>query len=45
MSQRDVPKLDSGSAFPALSYDLVGGGTQALPPKQWSVVLFYRGYW
>lgn len=45
MAQINQQKLDSRAPLPPLSYDLVGGGVQVLPASQWSVVLFYRGYW
>ena len=43
-----APKLDTGDAFPALTLNLIGGGTLALPAdldSNYSVVLFYRGHW
>ena len=45
MAQHDVQKLDSRATFPTLTFDLVGGGSLALPSGQWSVLLLYRGYW
>ena len=41
-------RLDNGDRFPALTVDLVGGGTLELPDSVdpgWAVVLFYRGHW
>lgn len=41
-------RLDNGDRFPALTADLVGGGTLELPGDTdpgWAVVLFYRGHW
>ena len=41
-------KLHIGSAFPAMTIPLVGGGTMALPDGMagnYRVVLFYRGHW
>jgi hypothetical protein len=40
--------LDSGDAFPRLSFDKVGGGQVCLPDDlagEWGVVLLYRGHW
>lgn len=41
-------KLHIGSAFPAMTIPLVGGGTITLPDAmngKYGVVLFYRGHW
>ena len=41
-------KLHIGSAFPAMTIPLVGGGMMELPnglDAKYRVVLFYRGYW
>jgi peroxiredoxin len=41
-------KLGIGSQFPALTIQLVDGGTLALPTglqAKYAVVLFYRGHW
>ena len=41
-------KLDGGDTFPAISVELVGGGTVNLPGDlegDYNVVLFYRGHW
>ena len=41
-------RLNNGDTFPALSADLVDGGTLNLPQDlsgSWGVVLFYRGDW
>lgn len=41
-------KLDTGDKFPAMTLNLVGGGTLKLPDDldaKFSVVLFYRGHW
>lgn len=45
-------KLHIGSAFPAMTIPLVGGGTMELPnglglglDAKYRVVLFYRGHW
>ena len=41
-------KLDAGDKFPAMTLNLVGGGTVTLPDDldaKFSVVLFYRGHW
>jgi hypothetical protein len=41
-------KLGSGSDFPALTLNLVGGGTLGLPgglDTNYKVILFYRGHW
>ena len=40
--------LDSGDAFPDLTFSKVGGGQLSLPGDldgQWGVVLLYRGHW
>ena len=42
------PALDTGDAFPVLSFQLVDGGATALPEDgtgEWRVVLLYRGNW
>jgi hypothetical protein len=41
-------KLGIGDAFPAVTIDLVGGGTLDLPEgldAKYRVILFYRGHW
>jgi hypothetical protein len=41
-------KLHIGSAFPAMTIPLVGGGAMELPQgmdSKYRVVLFYRGHW
>ena len=41
-------KLDAGDMFPAMSLNLVGGGTVNVPAdfdSPFSIVLFYRGHW
>jgi peroxiredoxin len=38
-------KLDNGDKFPSMTFNLVGGGSLSLPAQQWTVLLFYRGYW
>jgi len=41
-------KLGTGSQFPIMSVDLVGGGEITLPADMdgnYNVVLFYRGHW
>ena len=41
-------RLNNGDRFPALTADLVGGGSLELPSAidpGWAVVLFYRGHW
>jgi len=41
-------KLGTGSQFPIMSIDLVGGGKITLPADMdgnYNVVLFYRGHW
>jgi hypothetical protein len=41
-------KLHIGSAFPAMTIPLVGGGAMELPQgmsAKYGVVLFYRGHW
>ena len=41
-------KLDMNDVFPALTLNLVAGGTLELPQglsAKYSVVLFYRGHW
>ncbi|MGE0253319.1 MAG: hypothetical protein AB7N54_01890 [Alphaproteobacteria bacterium] len=41
-------KLGIGSAFPAMTLKLVGGGTLDLPQgldARYKVILFYRGHW
>lgn len=41
-------KLDINSAFPALTLNLVDGGTRELPRElraKYNVVLIYRGHW
>ena len=45
MAQLDTPKLDAGDEFPAMEFDLVGGGSFRVPTPRWDVVLFYRGHW
>ncbi len=45
MAQREAQKLDAGSTFPAITLDLVGGGSLSLPTEQWTVFLIYRGGW
>ena len=45
MAQSEAQKLDTGSSFPALNLDLVGGGSVSLPADQWTVFLIYRGNW
>ncbi len=45
MAQNESQKLDAGSEFPAITLDLVGGGTKSLPTDQWTVFLIYRGDW
>jgi hypothetical protein len=43
-----VPRLNSGSHFPAITLPLVGGGELRLP-GDWAgragALLFYRGHW
>ncbi len=41
-------KLHIGSAFPAMTIPLAGGGMMELPAgldAKYRVVLFYRGHW
>jgi hypothetical protein len=41
-------KLGLGSTFPALTLNLVGGGTLDLPgglDSKYKVILLYRGHW
>jgi len=41
-------KLDTGHIFPAMTWNLVGGGTQRIPEAfdaKYNIVLFYRGHW
>ena len=41
-------KLDTGSQFPNMSLNLVGGGEIKLPSDMdgnYNVVVFYRGHW
>lgn len=41
-------KLGIGATFPAMTLDLVSGGTMTLPEgvtSKYGVVLFYRGHW
>jgi len=41
-------KLGPGDAFPAMSLNLVGGGSINLPGDldgRFNIVLFYRGHW
>ena len=41
-------KLEIGDAFPAMTLNLVGGGTVTLPDlgdAKYTVILFYRGHW
>ena len=41
-------KLQQGDRFPALTLQLVQGGTIRLPdeiPTRYAAVLFYRGHW
>lgn len=41
-------KLGIGDTFPNMTFNLVSGGTLALPGglgSKYSVVLFYRGHW
>ncbi len=45
MAQCEAQKLDTGSTFPAISLDLVSGGSLSLPTDQWTVFLIYRGDW
>ncbi len=45
MTQSETRKLDTGSAFPAITLDLAGGGSLSLPTEQWTVFLIYRGNW
>ena len=45
MPQPDVRKLDTDDAFPALTLNLVGGGTSELPAPAWTLFLIYRGNW
>ena len=45
MAQSESQKMDSGSVFPAITLDLVGGGSQSLPTAQWTVFRIYRGNW
>ncbi len=45
MAQSTTQKLDTGSALPAITLDLAGGGSLSLPADQWTVFLIYRGNW
>ncbi len=45
MAQNESQKLDAGSEFPAITLDLVGGGTKSQPAHQWTVFMIYRGDW
>jgi peroxiredoxin len=41
-------KLEIGDVFPAMTLNLVGGGTATLPDlgdAKYQVILFYRGHW
>jgi peroxiredoxin len=41
-------KLDAGDSFPAMTLNLVGGGTLELPAdlkSNYSIIIFYRGHW
>lgn len=41
-------KLNTGDVFPAMTLNLVDGGTLALPDgidAKYKVILFYRGHW
>jgi peroxiredoxin len=41
-------KLDIGDVFPAMTLNLVGGGTATLPDladAKYQLILFYRGHW
>ncbi len=41
-------KLYAGDAFPALTLNVVGGGTVSVPrdlEAKYNIVLFYRGHW
>ena len=41
-------KLNTGDAFPALTLNLLGGGTLTLPrdiDSKYMIALFYRGHW
>lgn len=48
MARKNVPVLDTGTQFPHLAIDIVGGERLCLPEDfngYWSVVLFCRGEW
>ena len=41
-------KLNAGDSFPAMTLNLVGGGTVNVPAdldSKYTVLLFYRGHW
>ena len=41
-------KLNTGDLFPAMTLNVVGGGTLSLPADlsaAYNVILFYRGHW
>jgi peroxiredoxin len=40
-------KLNIGDAFPALTFNAVGGGTFSVPEAaaKYNIILFYRGHW
>lgn len=40
--------LDQGDRFPAMTLDLVGGGTLVVPDAmdaKYRIAIFYRGHW
>ena len=45
MPQPDIPKLDTGDAFPPITLDLVDGGKLPLASGKWTLLLIYRGFW
>ena len=41
-------KLEIGDVFPAMTLNLVGGGTATVPDAagaKYQIILFYRGHW
>ena len=41
-------KLKIGDSFPAMTFDLAGGGSSAVPADLGDgckIILFYRGHW
>ena len=48
MTQASSIKLDAGSRFPDIEFQLVDGSKLALPGAwagRWGTVRFYRGHW